>query len=176
MTEELPHIRCVECGKVLANKWDKYLDYLSEGMRPEDALTKLGFTRYCCRMWMQSPFKIPTRSDRQVNPLDTGYAQQAPTLTMAVGPQPTLAPLQAMTGTQGMGGTEQTFTRQAPVGAVGGLPEFPAPGGNIAYTVVPLQPTTGITLPEIPEVDLPKLETLNLGTTQKPVSRVYEAW
>ena len=45
--EELPMIRCVECGKILANKWNAYNKKLSQGISPKDALTQLGLTRYC---------------------------------------------------------------------------------------------------------------------------------
>ena len=151
MTEELPHIRCIECGKILAHKWVPYQEYLSAGMKPEEAMTKLGLERYCCRMWMVSPFKVPMRSDRQIDPRDTGLEQQATTLTTKTGPQPVIAPLQATTNPQTIN----------------------------AYTVVPLDKGTevgDIELPAIPEVDLPAIPTLETNRTEKTVKRVYQAW
>ena len=41
-------IRCFTCGKVIGNKWDKYSQYCQDSNQ-EDALDKLGMTRYCCR-------------------------------------------------------------------------------------------------------------------------------
>ena len=38
------------CGKVIGNKYDKYLDMLNnEGYSEGDALDGLGLKRYCCR-------------------------------------------------------------------------------------------------------------------------------
>ena len=43
-------IRCFTCGKVMGNKYDKYLDLLNrEGYSEGDALDALGLRRYCCR-------------------------------------------------------------------------------------------------------------------------------
>lgn len=38
-------IRCFTCGKVIANKYEKYLTYDN----PEEAFTELKIERYCCR-------------------------------------------------------------------------------------------------------------------------------
>lgn len=158
MTEELPHIRCLECGKPIAQLWNRYQNLLADRVKPEDALTQLGLTRYCCRMWMQSPFKVPIRSERQIDPRDTGYDQQAPTLTMAAAPQQLLAPLQAMTNQQ------------------------PVQKQTTGYTVVPLTDTGMgmIELPPIPEVPLLPLpyisNTEDETNVLKPITRTYEAW
>ncbi|EFC41569.1 predicted protein [Naegleria gruberi] len=37
-------VRCFTCGKVIGNKWDKYLQLLNS-----EALNTLGLKRYCCR-------------------------------------------------------------------------------------------------------------------------------
>lgn len=42
-------IRCFTCGKPIGQLWDKYKTLLSKGVKPADALTQLGLTRYCCR-------------------------------------------------------------------------------------------------------------------------------
>ena len=151
MTDELPHIRCLECGKPIAHLWNSYQEMLAAGVKPEQALTQLGLTRYCCRMWMQTPFKVPMRFDRQNDPLDTGLEQQATTLTMATGPQPALAPLQAMAN-------PATVPRQ-----------------TTTYTVVPLGGAE-IGLPAIPEVPLPAIPERGTPAEQKKVTRIYEAW
>ena len=38
-------IRCFTCGKVIANKWEKYLKYDDK----ELAFKDLGILRYCCK-------------------------------------------------------------------------------------------------------------------------------
>lgn len=151
MTEELPHIRCIECNKPIAHLWNRYQEMLSQGIDPNTALTKLGLTRYCCRMWMQTPFKIPIKSDRQIDPRDTGLEQQATTLSIKTPQQPTIAPLQAMQN-------PTTVSQQ-----------------KSNYTVVPLGGTE-VGLPAIPEVDLPDLPQPSTKETLKPVTRIYQAW
>ena len=42
-------VRCFTCGKVVGNKWDKYLEFLSRDITEGEALDKLGLKRYCCR-------------------------------------------------------------------------------------------------------------------------------
>ena len=43
-------VRCFTCGKVIGNKYDKYLDMLNkEDYSEGDALDGLGLKRYCCR-------------------------------------------------------------------------------------------------------------------------------
>ncbi len=161
MTEEIPHIRCIECGKPIANLWNRYQKMLSQGIKPEQALNQVGLTRYCCRMWMQNPFKVPIKVDRQNDIRDIGLDQQAPTLTIATGQQPMLAPLQAMANPQ-----------MVPVTTTQ-LPSRP----TTAYTVVPLGGTE-VGLPAIPEVPLPELPALTGGKKpgEKVVTRVYQAW
>jgi len=62
MTDELPPVRCVTCNKMLANKWQTYQNMLSRGVSIEDALNKLGLTRYCCKIRMTNPFKVVERA------------------------------------------------------------------------------------------------------------------
>ncbi|GMM39773.1 hypothetical protein FOG51_00052 [Hanseniaspora uvarum] len=49
-------VRCFSCGKVVGDKWEKYLNLLEkeedehgEIMDEGKALTELGLKRYCCR-------------------------------------------------------------------------------------------------------------------------------
>ncbi|KAJ3014111.1 DNA-directed RNA polymerase II subunit L [Thoreauomyces humboldtii] len=39
----------VNCGKVVGDKWEKYLSYLQDDCSEGEALNKLGLKRYCCR-------------------------------------------------------------------------------------------------------------------------------
>ena len=58
MSGELPHIRCITCNKVLAHKWEKYQEMISQGVKIETALNELGLERPCCRLRMRNPFKV----------------------------------------------------------------------------------------------------------------------
>ena len=42
-------VRCFTCGKVIGNKYDKYLEFLQSDYSEGDALDALGLRRYCCR-------------------------------------------------------------------------------------------------------------------------------
>ncbi|KAJ2286383.1 DNA-directed RNA polymerase II subunit L, partial [Coemansia sp. RSA 2706] len=42
-------VRCFTCGKVVGNKWEKYLQLLDDDYLEGDALDALGLKRYCCR-------------------------------------------------------------------------------------------------------------------------------
>jgi DNA-directed RNA polymerase I, II, and III subunit RPABC5 len=42
-------IRCYTCNKVIANKWEPYVEKLAEGLTENEALEKLGIKRYCCK-------------------------------------------------------------------------------------------------------------------------------
>ncbi|CEO95410.1 DNA-directed RNA polymerases I, II, and III subunit RPABC5 [Plasmodiophora brassicae] len=42
-------VRCFTCGKVIGNKWEKYLNLQLGEYSPGDALDALGVRRYCCR-------------------------------------------------------------------------------------------------------------------------------
>jgi DNA-directed RNA polymerase subunit N len=91
MTTELVHLRCIGCGKVLAGKWEEYKERVLRGEPANQVAKSLGFERYCCQMWLSSPFKVTERG----KPEDL-YVEEKD-LTVATGPIPTLAPLQAMT-------------------------------------------------------------------------------
>jgi DNA-directed RNA polymerase subunit N (RpoN/RPB10) len=55
MSEELPPIRCLSCGRVLAHRWKDYQRLLQEGNSQEEALNKLGLKNICCRLRMRNP-------------------------------------------------------------------------------------------------------------------------
>ena len=61
MSGELPPIRCVSCNKILADKYSAYLEMLEKGITIEEALNRLGLTRYCCRIRLMNPFKTVNR-------------------------------------------------------------------------------------------------------------------
>jgi DNA-directed RNA polymerases I, II, and III subunit RPABC5 len=42
-------VRCFTCGKVVGNKWEKYLKLLEQDVPEGEALDKLNLKRYCCR-------------------------------------------------------------------------------------------------------------------------------
>ena len=43
-------VRCFTCGKVIGNKWQKYLDMVEKDhVSKKEALDDLGCNRYCCR-------------------------------------------------------------------------------------------------------------------------------
>ena len=42
-------VRCFTCGKVIGNKWQRYLQLLSEKKEPLEIFHELGLNRYCCR-------------------------------------------------------------------------------------------------------------------------------
>jgi DNA-directed RNA polymerase I, II, and III subunit RPABC5 len=42
-------IRCFSCAKVIADKWDEYLELIKQGSTEAQALDKVGLKRYCCR-------------------------------------------------------------------------------------------------------------------------------
>ena len=42
-------IRCFTCGKVIGNKWHRYLQLLDEEKEMAQIFEELGLNRYCCR-------------------------------------------------------------------------------------------------------------------------------
>ena len=42
-------VRCFTCGKIVGNKWQKYLQLLNEDYTEGEALDALVLKRYCCR-------------------------------------------------------------------------------------------------------------------------------
>ncbi|KAH8828835.1 8 kDa subunit-domain-containing protein, partial [Flagelloscypha sp. PMI_526] len=42
-------VRCFSCGKVVGDKWTKYMNLLQQEIPEGDALDELQLKRYCCR-------------------------------------------------------------------------------------------------------------------------------
>ncbi|QMU54380.1 MAG: DNA-directed RNA polymerase subunit N [Nitrosopumilus sp.] len=42
-------VRCLTCGKLIADKYDEYQKKMKSGEDPTKILDSLGFDRYCCR-------------------------------------------------------------------------------------------------------------------------------
>ena len=42
-------VRCISCGKLIANKWEEYQKKISQGEDRGKVLDDLGLSRYCCR-------------------------------------------------------------------------------------------------------------------------------
>ena len=42
-------VRCFTCGKVIGNKWQKFLDIIVQHKTPLQAFQELKIERYCCR-------------------------------------------------------------------------------------------------------------------------------
>ena len=93
MTEELCFIRCFTCGRVLANKWEKYQELLTEGTDIGEALDILGIRSYCCRRLMMCPAKIACNVDRQVTVLEDTCGEN---LTIATGVPALPSPLETI--------------------------------------------------------------------------------
>lgn len=51
-------IRCFTCGKVIANKWKPYIEFLRSGNTEDEALNKLKIDRYCCRRMFISNIEL----------------------------------------------------------------------------------------------------------------------
>ena len=136
MTEELPHIRCIECGKVIADKCNAYQELLQKGVPIDQALNRLGLSRYCCRIRMMNPFKVPTNTERQIDPRDTGLERQVEKLTVVVPPTPNPINLDNQNYTV----VPATTGIDLPAIPEVALPAIPAPGAE----VVPEKPGTVI--------------------------------
>ena len=42
-------IRCISCGRLVADKWEEYDSRVKKGEKPKDVLDDLGVESYCCR-------------------------------------------------------------------------------------------------------------------------------
>lgn len=45
-------IRCMSCGKLLADKYKEFDERVKNGEDPKQVLDELGLKRYCCRSTM----------------------------------------------------------------------------------------------------------------------------
>ena len=79
MSGELLPIRCITCGKVLADKWSRYEAMIEAGESYENALNKLGLNRICCRLRMRNPFKYAEKVDALDDNLYTAKSKSVST-------------------------------------------------------------------------------------------------
>lgn len=42
-------IRCMSCGKPVAQLWEEYVERKGKGEDPKEVMDNLGLERYCCR-------------------------------------------------------------------------------------------------------------------------------
>jgi len=42
-------IRCISCGKPIAQHWEKFKKAVEKGENPKKVMLDLGLERYCCR-------------------------------------------------------------------------------------------------------------------------------
>lgn len=42
-------VRCISCGRVIADKWEEYKEKVASGKSPKKVLDDLGVKSYCCR-------------------------------------------------------------------------------------------------------------------------------
>ena len=42
-------VRCMSCGKPIAQLWQDYKERIEKGEDPKNVLNELGLKRYCCR-------------------------------------------------------------------------------------------------------------------------------
>ena len=54
-------IRCFTCGKVIGNKWERYIELLGQGKSNSEVLDELGMKRYCCRRMLISHVDLITK-------------------------------------------------------------------------------------------------------------------
>ena len=54
-------IRCFTCGKVIGNKWDRYLQLLNNKKEMSEIFQDLGLNRYCCRRMIISHVDLITK-------------------------------------------------------------------------------------------------------------------
>jgi DNA-directed RNA polymerase subunit N (RpoN/RPB10) len=57
---ELPKIRCKSCGSTrISSNYNSYVSLIKSGCKPVEAFETLGISRYCCRMEITTPIKLP---------------------------------------------------------------------------------------------------------------------
>ena len=84
MSEELPPVRCITCGKVLGNLWNEYQRKIESGVSIEQALNDLGLRRYCCRLRLRNPFKVVDRKVQKQSDIDQMFENNFDRLAISV--------------------------------------------------------------------------------------------
>ena len=51
-------VRCFTCGKLIADKWEKFTEKVQSGEDSKKVLDELGVNRYCCRRMLLSHTEI----------------------------------------------------------------------------------------------------------------------
>lgn len=103
MSQELPPVRCVTCGKVLGNLWNDYQNKIQSGVSIEQALDELGLRRYCCRLRLRNPFKVVDRKVQKQEDIDRMFENNFDNLSISYSSKtPTTGALSAMTDTTDM--------------------------------------------------------------------------
>ena len=103
MSQELPPVRCVTCGKVLGNLWNEYQEKIQSGVSIEQALNDVGLRRYCCRLRLRNPFKVVDRKVQTQEDIDKMFENNFDNLSISYSSNtPTTGALSAMADTTDM--------------------------------------------------------------------------
>jgi DNA-directed RNA polymerase I, II, and III subunit RPABC5 len=51
-------IRCFSCGKLIADKYERYIELMAENHPIEEIWNELGITRFCCKRMFASHVEI----------------------------------------------------------------------------------------------------------------------
>jgi len=54
-------VRCFSCGKLIADKYEKFTERVKKGENPKKVLDDLGLERYCCRRMIISHVELEER-------------------------------------------------------------------------------------------------------------------